>query len=66
MTTARVYKSNKHDYILIPLIQYEDLFDGTLGTFPTKPVNLKLKKDTVIMSSQVPQGLPVAKFMRKL
>ena len=27
------------------LVEYEELFDGTLGDFKTEPVSLKLKKD---------------------
>ena len=40
-------------------MQYEDLFDGTLGTFHTKPVHLELKKDTV---PKYHKAFPVAKI----
>ena len=36
-----------YDGILNLLLYYEDLFVGTLCTFHTKPVHLKVKEDTV-------------------
>ena len=39
--------TKRHEVILNLLLQNENLFDGTLGTFHTKPIHLELKKDTV-------------------
>ena len=45
--------------ILNLLLQFEDLIDGTLGTFHTKPVHLELKKDAVPKQNK---AFPVAKI----
>ena len=49
----------RHEAILNLLVQYEDLFDGTLGTFHTMPVHLELKKDAVPKHHK---AFPVAKI----
>ena len=51
--------SKRREAILNLLVQYEDLFDGTLGSFHTKPVHLELKKDAVPKHHK---AFPVAKI----
>ena len=51
--------TKRREAILNLLLQYEDLFDGTLGTFHTKPVHLELKKDAVPKHHK---AFPVAKI----
>ena len=51
--------TKRREAILNLLVQYEDLFDGTLGSFHTKPVHLELKKDAVPKHHK---AFPVAKI----
>ena len=52
--------TKRRQVILNLLLQYEDLFDGTLGTFhSTKPVQLELKKNAVPKHHK---AFPVAKI----
>ena len=55
--------SERYEKIILLLLQYENLFDGTVGDFHTKAVHLELKKDT---APKHHKAFLVYKYMSKL
>ena len=44
-TQCQHLKMTQHNYLLELLQKYEEVFNGTLGTWKTDPSDLKLKED---------------------
>ena len=62
-TNAKIWQKYNNNELLKLLLKFEELFDGTLGTWKTDPVHFKLKLDVKLICSRL---YPVPKVHKEI